>query len=182
MNWSNNLFVLWLQIAALALLFFVSAINLVLGLLPYVDNFSSVGGFVSGSLLGFAMLFSPQPRKVAQNKVGLFEYGNKGSIQLKLKQSLDRPILRTVSLLLFGLMWVLPFLRMASCLPLLLACHFLFISDLEKGASSKCRLTGCLLAVLRGINMNQYCKWCRYVDCFPFNRWSCKDRATTCEV
>ncbi|KAB1205425.1 Rhomboid-like protease 4 [Morella rubra] len=143
------------KIAALALLFFVSAINLVLGLLPYVDNFSSVGGFVSGSLLGFAMLFSPQPRKVAQNKVGLFEYGNKGSIQLKLKQSLDRPILRTVSFLLF---------------------------DLEKGASSKCRLAGCLLAVLRGINMNQYCKWCRYVDCFPFNRWSCKDRATTCET
>jgi len=79
-------------------------INFVLGLLPYVDNFSNIGGFISGFLLGFVLLFSPQLRLVAQNKVDLFEYGVKDSIKLKLKQMLDRPVLRSISLLLFGLM------------------------------------------------------------------------------
>lgn len=80
-------------------------INFVLGLLPYVDNFSNIGGFISGFLLGFVLLFSPQLRKVAQNKEDLYEYGvNKVSTKLKLKQKLDRPVLRSVCLLLFGLM------------------------------------------------------------------------------
>jgi hypothetical protein len=78
-------------------------INFVLGLLPYVDNFSNIGGFISGFLLGFVLLFSPQLRKVAQNKGDLYEYGVNVSTKLKLKQKLDRPVQRSVSLLLFGL-------------------------------------------------------------------------------
>uniref|UniRef100_A0A2N9G812 RHOMBOID-like protein n=1 Tax=Fagus sylvatica TaxID=28930 RepID=A0A2N9G812_FAGSY len=89
---------------SLASLFFVSMINFVLGLLPYVDNFSNIGGFISGFLLGFVLLFSPQLSEVAQNKAGLFEYGVKDSIKSKLKQKLDKPVLRSFSLLLFGLM------------------------------------------------------------------------------
>ncbi|KAG7980915.1 hypothetical protein I3843_05G206600 [Carya illinoinensis] len=135
------------KFAALAFLFVISTINFILGLLPYVDNFSNVGGFISGFLLGFVLFFSPQVTKVAQNKGGLFEYGDKGSVKLKLKQKLESPILRSVSLLLFGLI-----------------------------------LAGCLLAVLRGVNMNQYCRWCQYVDCVPVNWWSCKDKGTYCET
>ncbi|XP_059451698.1 RHOMBOID-like protein 8 [Corylus avellana] len=136
------------KFAALASLFFFSVINFILGLLPYVDNFSNIGGFISGFLLGFVLLFSPQLRKVAQNKGDLYEYGvNKVSTKLKLKQKLDRPVLRSVCLLLFGLI-----------------------------------LGGCLLAVLQGVNMNQYCRWCQYVDCVPFKWWSCKDKATSCET
>ena len=93
-----------MQFSAVASIFFLTMINFVLGLLPYVDNFSNIGGFISGFLLGFVLLFSPQLRLVAQNKVDLFEYGVKDSIKLKLKQMLDRPVLRSISLLLFGLM------------------------------------------------------------------------------
>ncbi|KAK2659578.1 hypothetical protein Ddye_006111 [Dipteronia dyeriana] len=133
------------KFAALALLFFVSMINFAIGLLPYVDNFSSIGGFISGFLLGFILLFTPQISQVPHNKAGL--YGYKVKTSDKLKQKLDRPILRSVSLLLFGLV-----------------------------------LVGCLVPVLRGININQYCKWCRYADCVPFERWSCNDIVANCET
>ncbi|KAJ7942580.1 Rhomboid-like protein [Quillaja saponaria] len=108
------------KVAAVTSLICVSVINFSLGLLPYIDNFSNIGGFVSGILLGFLLLFSPQ---------------------------LDRPVLRSVSLILFIIV-----------------------------------LAGCLVAVLRGVNINQYCRWCRYVDCVPFQRWQCKSIATSCET
>ncbi|XP_015887633.3 RHOMBOID-like protein 8 [Ziziphus jujuba] len=135
------------KFAALATLFFVCIINFSLGLLPYIDNFSSVGGFLSGFLLGFVLLFSPQINQVSQTKGGLFEYSIKTSIKLKLKEKLDRPSLRIVSLLLFSLL-----------------------------------VAGCLVAVIRDINMNQYCQWCRYVDCVPLEEWSCRDKVTSCET
>ncbi|KAF3972922.1 hypothetical protein CMV_003601 [Castanea mollissima] len=135
------------KFSAVASIFFVTMINFVLGLLPYVDNFSNIGGFISGFLLGFVLLFSPQLRLVAQNKGDLFEYGVKDSIKLKLKQKLDRPVLRSISLLLFGLI-----------------------------------LAGCIVAVLQGVNISPYCKWCQYVDCVPFKWWSCIDKATSCET
>lgn len=90
-----------MQSAAIVLLFFVSTINFAIGLLPYVDNFSSIGGFISGFLLGFTLLFTPQTRIVAHSKAGIFEHNVKSSINFKLK--LDRPIMRSVSLLLFVL-------------------------------------------------------------------------------
>ncbi|KAJ7965647.1 Rhomboid-like protein [Quillaja saponaria] len=134
------------KVAAVTSLICVSVINFSLGLLPYIDNFSNIGGFVSGILLGFLLLFSPQVSKVSINK-RLFDTGVKSSIKLKLKQKLDRPVLRSVSLILFIIV-----------------------------------LAGCLVAVLRGVNINQYCRWCRYVDCVPFQRWQCKSIATSCET
>lgn len=83
---------------------FIMGINLLLGLLPYVNNFSNIGGFISGLLRGFVLLFNPQLGKVAQNKVGLFDYEVKCSI--KLRQKLDRPVMRSVSLVLFSFLWV----------------------------------------------------------------------------
>ncbi|KAF5954769.1 hypothetical protein HYC85_007625 [Camellia sinensis] len=80
----------------------ISVINLALGLLPYVNNFANIGGFISGFLLGFALLFNPLLGKMAQNKGGLFEYDVKCSV--KLRQKLDKPVLRTVSLVLFSLL------------------------------------------------------------------------------
>lgn len=35
-------------------------INLAVGLLPHVDNFAHIGGFISGFLLGFVVLIRPQ--------------------------------------------------------------------------------------------------------------------------
>lgn len=36
------------------------AINLAVGILPHVDNFAHIGGFVSGFLLGFVLLLRPR--------------------------------------------------------------------------------------------------------------------------
>ena len=38
----------------------IIAINLAIGILPHVDNFAHIGGFVTGFLLGFILLPRPQ--------------------------------------------------------------------------------------------------------------------------
>ena len=84
------------------MLLLVAVINFALGLLPYVDNFSNLGGFVSGVLLGFVLLFHPRLPRMTGKKGGLFDYGVKKTIRLK--QKLDRPLQRSVSFILFGLL------------------------------------------------------------------------------
>ncbi|KAK2994842.1 hypothetical protein RJ640_026039 [Escallonia rubra] len=86
--------------AALVALFLMLVISLALGLLPYINNFSNIGGFISGFLLGFVLLFCPQLRKMSQSEGGLFDLDVKHPV--KLKQKLDRPVLRIVSLLVFS--------------------------------------------------------------------------------
>ncbi|KAL3738096.1 hypothetical protein ACJRO7_019601 [Eucalyptus globulus] len=46
--------------AALFTLLFIVAINLAVGILPHVDNFAHIGGFLTGFLLGFILLIRPQ--------------------------------------------------------------------------------------------------------------------------
>ncbi|KAG0474939.1 hypothetical protein HPP92_014625 [Vanilla planifolia] len=46
--------------AALFTLLIVIVINLAVGILPHVDNFAHIGGFLTGFLLGFMMLPRPQ--------------------------------------------------------------------------------------------------------------------------
>lgn len=48
-----------LQAAALVTLLIVIAINLAIGILPHVDNFAHIGGFLTGFLLGFVLLMRP---------------------------------------------------------------------------------------------------------------------------
>ncbi|KAG6784228.1 hypothetical protein POTOM_009915 [Populus tomentosa] len=90
------------KVAALLTLFFVAGFNLMLGLLPYMDNYSSIGSLIAGFLLGLVLFYTPQLRQVAQNKIGLCEYGVKSSFNWK--QKLDRPVLRSASLILFSLL------------------------------------------------------------------------------
>lgn len=49
-----------LQIAALLTLIVMILINLAIGILPHVDNFAHIGGFLTGILLGFILLPRPQ--------------------------------------------------------------------------------------------------------------------------
>ncbi|KAF5207853.1 Rhomboid-like protein [Thalictrum thalictroides] len=84
-------------------LFLLVMFNITLGLLPHVDNFSNLGGFVSGILLGFVFFFDPLVGQVPHNKRGLFEYNDKSSVQLKHK--LDKPLMRGISLVLFSLVF-----------------------------------------------------------------------------
>ncbi|CAA0829791.1 RHOMBOID-like 1 [Striga hermonthica] len=48
------------KVAALFTLVIIIAINLAVGILPHVDNFAHIGGFLSGFLLGFVFLIRPQ--------------------------------------------------------------------------------------------------------------------------
>lgn len=48
------------QLAALFTLIFIILINLAVGILPHVDNFAHIGGFLTGFLLGFVLLVRPQ--------------------------------------------------------------------------------------------------------------------------
>ncbi|KZV36490.1 hypothetical protein F511_15995 [Dorcoceras hygrometricum] len=48
------------KIVALSTLLFIVLINLAVGILPHVDNFAHIGGFLSGFLLGFVLLPRPQ--------------------------------------------------------------------------------------------------------------------------
>ncbi|XP_021754140.1 RHOMBOID-like protein 2 [Chenopodium quinoa] len=46
--------------AALFTLIIMIAINLAVGILPHVDNFAHIGGFISGFLFGFVLLLRPR--------------------------------------------------------------------------------------------------------------------------
>ncbi|XP_077248558.1 RHOMBOID-like protein 2 [Tasmannia lanceolata] len=46
--------------AALITLLIIIVINLAVGILPHVDNFAHIGGFLTGFLLGFILLVRPQ--------------------------------------------------------------------------------------------------------------------------
>lgn len=59
------------QIAALLTLLFVILINLAIGILPHVDNFAHVGGFLTGFLLGFVLLARPQFKWLAREHMPL---------------------------------------------------------------------------------------------------------------
>ncbi|KAG6718173.1 hypothetical protein I3842_04G137500 [Carya illinoinensis] len=57
------------KLAALLTLLFIILINLAVGILPHVDNFAHIGGFLSGFLLGFVFLIRPQFGWVSQRNV-----------------------------------------------------------------------------------------------------------------
>lgn len=48
------------KVAAFLTLVVIIVINLAVGILPHVDNFAHIGGFLSGFLLGFVFLIRPQ--------------------------------------------------------------------------------------------------------------------------
>ncbi|KAI3463493.1 hypothetical protein Pfo_020156 [Paulownia fortunei] len=43
-------------------------------------------------------------------------------------------------------------------------------------------LAGVVVALLQGINVNEYCGWCKHIDCVPFKWWSCSDITMGCET
>lgn len=71
----------------------IIAINLAIGILPHVDNFAHIGGFLTGFFLGFVLL--PRPR------YGWLDGRNlPGSAAIKSKYKTHQYVLWLVSLVL----------------------------------------------------------------------------------
>ncbi|XP_020996197.1 RHOMBOID-like protein 1 [Arachis duranensis] len=127
------------KIGAVLTLVFVIVINLAMGLLPHVDNFAHIGGFLSGFLLGFVFLIRPQSAWVKQ------QYALSSSPNSPL--SIKKPKFKKYQCCL----WVLSLL--------------LLIVGFTLG----------LVTLLRGVNVNDHCSWCKYLSCLPTSRWHCND-------
>ncbi|KAH1090124.1 hypothetical protein J1N35_017381 [Gossypium stocksii] len=54
------------KVASFVTLLVIIAVNLAVGILPHVDNFAHIGGFLTGFLLGFVFLIRPQFGWVSQ--------------------------------------------------------------------------------------------------------------------
>lgn len=155
-----------------------------LGLAPHVDSFSNFGGFLSGFLLGFVLLFKPLTGKGAQSKGGLFDYGVKHAVRMQ--QKLDMPLTRSIFLIIFSLLWVSDGFHACSMPFYLLVYYYIYITSSEFFFFF-CfffvySLSGLTVAVISGTNANNYCTWCQYVDCVPSNLWSCSVKEMHCEV
>ncbi|XP_008784595.2 RHOMBOID-like protein 2 [Phoenix dactylifera] len=59
------------KFAALLTLVVIIAINLAVGILPHVDNFAHIGGFITGFFLGFVILIRPQFGYISQKNAPL---------------------------------------------------------------------------------------------------------------
>ncbi|MED6180435.1 Retinoblastoma-like protein 1 [Stylosanthes scabra] len=126
------------KIGALLTLVIVIVINLAMGLLPHVDNFAHIGGFLSGFLLGFVFLIRPQLAWVKQ-QYALSSSSPNSPLSLK------KPKFKKYQCLL----WVFSLL--------------LLILGFTLG----------LFGLLRGVNLNDHCSWCKYLSCLPTSRWPC---------
>ncbi|KAJ7961409.1 Rhomboid-like protein [Quillaja saponaria] len=84
------------KLAAFSTLVIIIVINLAVGILPHVDNFAHIGGFISGFLLGFVFLIRPQFGWVSQR------YASSGhsSVSAKPKFKMYQCILWIISLIL----------------------------------------------------------------------------------
>lgn len=74
------------KFAALLSLVLIIAINLAVGILPHVDNFAHIGGFMSGFFLGFVFLMRPQYAWVRERSSPLNYFGTAPKSKYKVYQ------------------------------------------------------------------------------------------------
>ncbi|KAK7395284.1 hypothetical protein VNO78_15835 [Psophocarpus tetragonolobus] len=129
------------KLGALLTLVFVIIINLAVGVLPHVDNFAHIGGFLSGFLLGFVFLIRPQFGWIKQRNV-------------------PQPYSPTLTK---------PKFNIYKCIFWVLSLILLFVG-----------FTTGLIALLRGVDANDYCSWCHYLSCIPTSRWTCNPKYSSC--
>lgn len=97
-TWSPPLL---LQLAALLTLLVIVIINIAIGILPHVDNFAHIGGFLTGFLLGFILLLRPQFGWLEQRHIA-------DNVRIKSKYKTYQYVLWIVSLFLLIAGWVVP--------------------------------------------------------------------------
>ncbi|KAI3678304.1 hypothetical protein L6452_37591 [Arctium lappa] len=74
------------KLAALTTLVLMILINLMVGILPHVDNFAHIGGFVTGFFLGFILLIRPHFHWINQTISPFGYYGQPRKSRYKLYQ------------------------------------------------------------------------------------------------
>ncbi|KAH7421698.1 hypothetical protein KP509_13G071700 [Ceratopteris richardii] len=124
------------KFGALITLVVVVALNLAVGILPYVDNFAHIGGFISGFLAGFVLLVQPQ-----NEYVHIADAASGQQVQRKRH-------------------------KMHQCVFLVTALVVLVIG-----------MVIAIVLVLRGVDGNDKCSWCHYLNCVPSSRWKCNDQS-----
>ncbi|KAG5355638.1 putative rhomboid protein [Yarrowia sp. B02] len=152
-------------------------VSFVLGLLPGLDNFSHIGGFIVGVLLGIAILRSPL--KVVDEGTSLFNQGMSSEEQARLRRrqliqqeeddknhllavfpksrdQFDRDIEAFKSRPRRWYMW---FLVRLACLALVGVFFGLLSRDFRHGGGD--------------------CHWCKYLSCLPVNGWCDLGNITT---
>ncbi|KAF3914783.1 hypothetical protein ABW20_dc0101210 [Dactylellina cionopaga] len=149
-----DLFYTWKQrqspVKDLIFLIIDFAISFVLGLLPGVDNFAHIGGFLMGIALGLGILRSPP---ALQSKLGnqVENYASMTSAAIQ-NQGLRRLIRDPVGFFRGRnpFWWVWWFIRAA----------FLALAIIA------------FVLLLRNFYIfNQECSWCRYFTCLPVSNW-----------
>lgn len=130
------------KFAALLTLLCIIAVNLAVGLLPHVDNFAHIGGFLSGFFLGFVFLIRPQFKWINQKTCP------PGYIAppAQSKHQTYQYVLWVISLIVLIIGFTLG-----------------------------------LVALFRGVNVNNNCSWCHYLSCVPTSLWSCKSQQVYCQ-
>ncbi|RAL52335.1 hypothetical protein DM860_007192 [Cuscuta australis] len=109
----SELFINWTIYAnmfgVLVTLLIIIAVNLAVGILPHVDNFAHIGGFLSGFFLGFVFLIRPHFGWVSQRYAAPSTYS-----------STPKPKFKVYQLVLWGSSLILLIIGLTTCIVMLL--------------------------------------------------------------
>ncbi|KAK6345202.1 hypothetical protein TWF718_007129 [Orbilia javanica] len=148
-----DLFYTWKQrespVKDLIFLIIDFAISFVLGLLPGVDNFAHIGGFLMGIALGLAFMRSPP---ALQSKIGKGDSYNSMSSAAIQNQGLRRLLRDPVG-----------FFRGRN--------PFWWVWWLVRAAMLALAVISFILLLRNFYIYNGECKWCRYLTCLPVANW-----------
>ncbi|KAK4692963.1 hypothetical protein P7C71_g4339, partial [Lecanoromycetidae sp. Uapishka_2] len=145
--------------ADLAWLMFDVVISFVLGLLPGLDNFSHIGGFLMGLILGICLLHSPEPLR---RRLSLDEPAYASARRARQAEAGIRGIIRDPIGFFKGrkpLWWVWWLVR-ATMLVLVFAVFIVLIKNFYKANPTTCH-------------------WCRYLSCIDIKNWCDIGQLTT---
>ncbi|CAM6006863.1 unnamed protein product [Sphagnum balticum] len=146
--------------APIVTLLLLVLINLVFGLMPHVDNFAHIGGFVVGFLLGFVLLVRVQDRyyndMLQDDKfAGNDDFLPGDAIEDQQQQEHDH---------LAKIRIIMRKYKVYQIVCLLLSV-ILLLAFFVAG----------FVLLFMGIDPNKKCSWCHYLSCVPTRQWQCSN-------
>jgi membrane associated rhomboid family serine protease len=145
--------------APIVTLLLLVLINLVFGLMPHVDNFAHIGGFVVGFLLGFVLLVRVQDRyynnMLQDDKFAgiddllpgdaIEDQQQEQDLQAKIRIIMRKYKVYQIVCLVLSVILLLAF----------------FVAG--------------FVLLFMGIDPNKKCSWCHYLSCVPTSQWQCNN-------